>query len=320
MADVALDQGMPPQPSTGKGVRPEPVPAGNNSALKYITLALPVGYTAIFFALPLIFLIALGFFKIERFQVVPAFSFENYVDVAHHIFGGSRYGLAIAQSLYVSATTAIVAVLLCYPMVLAIVYAVPDRLQRLVLLLAVAPFWTSYILRVFAWQTLLARRGIINSASESLGLGFSQSILNTQIATRVGLIHYLAPILIIILYVSVSNIDRSLIGAARNLGATRWQVFRKVILPLSRVGIVLALCFATIISFGDVLSGTLLGGGAGASLLGKYPLFSSMIMSDYASSTNLPRTSVLAVILVLIMVVILVVGLKATDKAQKSIS
>ncbi len=318
MTEIVLDQGAPPQPA--KKSRSEPLPAGNNSKLKYITLALPVGYTALFFALPLVFLIALGFFKVERFQVVAAFSFQNYADVAHHIFSGSRYGLAIAQSLYVAATTAILAVLLCYPMVLAIVYAVPERWQRLVLLLSIAPFWTSYILRVFAWQTLLARRGIINSASESLGLGLSQSLLNTQMATRVGLIHYLAPILIVILYVSVSNIDRTLLGAARNLGATRWEVFRRVILPLSKVGIVLSLCFAMIISFGDVLSGTLLGGGAGASLLGKYPLFSSMIMSDYASSTNLPRTSVLAVILVVIMVIILVAGLLATDRAQKSIS
>lgn len=317
MADVTLDHGMP-QAASGKRV--EPLPAGNKSPLKWITLILPVGYTAIFFGLPLVFLLALGFFKVERFQVVPAFSFANYVDIAHHIFGGSRYGLAIMQSLYVAATTAFFAVLLVYPLVLVIVYGVPARLQRLVLLLAVAPFWTSYILRVFAWQTLLARRGIINSASEALGLGFSQSVLNTQIATRIGLIHYLAPILIVILYVSVSNIDSSLLGAARNLGATRWQVFRRVILPLSRVGIILALSFAMIISFGDVLSGTLLGGGAGASILGKYPLFSSMIMSDYASSTNLPRTSVLALILVAIMVIILIVGLKATDKAQKSIS
>ena len=90
-----------------------------------------------------------------------------------------------------------------------------------------------------------------------------------------------------------------------------------MILPLSKVGIILALSFATIISFGDVLSGTLLGGGAGPSVLGAVPLFSTMIMNDYASSTNLPQTSVLAMIMVLILVAILLVGLKAAESAQK---
>lgn len=293
----------------------------NRSPLKLLTLILPVGYSIVFFLAPLIFLVILGFWTVENYRVVPAFSFANYIDIAKNMLSGSKYGLAILQSAYVSVTTAILVVLLCYPFVLAVVYLVPARLQRLVLLLAIAPFWTSYILRVFAWQILLAKRGIFNTAVQVLGLeGFQQALLNTQSATRIGLIHYEAPIVIVILYITVANIDSTLIEAARELGASRWQAFRRVILPLSKVGIILALCFATIISFGDVLSGTLLGGGAGPSALGAVPLFSTMIMNDYASSTNLPQTSVLAMIMVLILVAVLVIGLKAADKAQKEIT
>lgn len=293
---------------------------GNRSPLKPLSLILPVGYSLVFFVAPLAFLVVLGFWTVENYQLVPGFSLANYIDIAQQFFTGSRYGLAILQSFYVAFTTAIWAVLFCYPLVLALVYGVSSRLQRLFLLLAVAPFWTSYILRVFALQILLANRGVINTGFTSLGLDFQQSLLNTQIATRIGLVHYLAPIHIVILYVTLINIDGSLIGAARNLGATRWQAFRRVILPLSRVGIVLSLTFATIIAFGDVLSGTLLGGGAGRSALGSVPLFSTMIMSDYASSTNLPRTSVLAMFMVAILVAILLVGLKAAERAQRSIS
>jgi spermidine/putrescine transport system permease protein len=293
----------------------------NRSPLKVLTLILPVGYSIVFFLAPLIFLVVLGFWTVENYRVVPAFSFANYIDIAKNMLSGSKYGLAILQSAYVSVTTAILVVLLCYPFVLAVVYLVPARLQRLVLLLAIAPFWTSYILRVFAWQILLAKRGILNTAVQALGLeGFQQALLNTQSATRIGLIHYEAPIVIVILYITVANIDSTLIEAARELGASRWQAFRRVILPLSKVGIILALSFATIISFGDVLSGTLLGGGAGPSVLGAVPLFSTMIMNDYASSTNLPQTSVLAMIMVLILVVVLLIGLKAADKAQKEIT
>ena len=240
----------------------------NRSPLKALTLALPVSYTVVFFIAPLIFLIILGFWTVENYRVTPAFTFQNYIDISRNMLSGSKYGLAIMQSAYVSVTTAILVVALCYPFVLAIVYLVPERLQRLMLLLAIAPFWTSYILRVFAWQILLAKRGVFNTAMQTFGLDdFQQAILNTQTATRIGLIHYEAPIIVVILYVTIAGIDQTLIEASRELGASRWQTFRRVILPLSKVGIILALSFATIISFGDVLSGTLLGGGAGRLLL-----------------------------------------------------
>jgi spermidine/putrescine transport system permease protein len=303
------------------GPVPAPLPTHNDSTLKYICLILPVGYTLVFFLAPLVFLVVLGFWLVENYQIVPAFSLANYIDISKQLFSQSNYALAIAQSLYVSVTTAIFAVLFCYPLVMAIVFAVPARLQRLVLLLAIAPFWTSYILRVYAWQILLAKRGVINTALANIGADdLQQAFLYTQTATRIGLVHYLSPILIVILYVTIRNIDRTLIEAARELGATRFQAFRKIILPLSKLGIVLSLSFATIISFGDVLSGSLLGGGAGKSALGSLPLFSNMIIREYASSTNFPRTSALAMILVVMLVIILVIGVAAADKAQKETS
>jgi ABC-type spermidine/putrescine transport system permease subunit I len=202
-------------------------------------------------------------------------------------------------------------------MALAIVFAVPERRQRLVVLLAVAPFWTSYILRVYAWQVLLAKRGVLNSALAYVGLEELQvAIIYTQGATRIGLVHFLAPILIVILYVAIRNIDRTLIEAARELGASRIQVLWRVILPLSRTGIVLALSFATIVACGDVLAGALLGGGAGESLLGKLPLFQNLILRAYASSTNLPHTAAMALVLVAVMLAILLVAAAAMDRLR----
>lgn len=291
--------------------------ARGGGMLRNLCLAPPVLYFGLLFVGPLIFLIALGFWTVENFQVVPGFSLSNYTDIAANMFARSNYGYALAQTLYVAATTAILAVALCYPMALAIVFAVPPRRQRLMLLLCFAPFWTSYILRVFAWQVLLAKRGIINSLLAYVGLpDVHLSILYTQIATRIGLIHYLAPVLIVILYVAIANIDATLIAAAGELGASRMQVLRRVILPLSRGGIVLSLSFAAIVSCGDVLSGSLLGGGAGPSLLGKLPLFANMVIREYASSTNLPRTAALALILVLAMVLILLLGFVAGERGK----
>ncbi|WP_439814991.1 ABC transporter permease [Zavarzinia sp. CC-PAN008] len=288
------------------------------NALKAFVLGLPTAYFVAFFVGPLAFLVMLGFWGIENYQVVATWSVANYVDIAANMVDQSNYGLAILQSLYVSTTTALWAVLLCYPFALAIVFAVPQRWQRLVLLLAVAPFWTSYILRLYAWQILLAKRGIINAGFDFIGLpGVEQAWIYTQVATRIGLIHYLAPILIVVLYVTINNIDRTLIEAARELGATRLQAFRRVILPLSRTGIILSASFATIISFGDVLSGSLLGGGAGPSALGSLPLYSNLVIREYASSTNLPRTAAMAMILVLIMVSFLVASFWATERSAR---
>src|SRR5438552_16213284 len=135
MVDAALSSG---ETRTGGGS------TAKRSPLLPFSVALPAGYSLAFFIAPLISFVLLGFWTVENYQIVASFSLANYIDISKHIFSRSSYGIAIAQSLYVSVTTAIWAVALCYALVLAIVYAVPARLQRLVLLLAIAPFWTSY--------------------------------------------------------------------------------------------------------------------------------------------------------------------------------
>ncbi len=140
------------------------------SWVKWLCIGVPAAFFAAFFVVPLVYLVMLSFWRVENFSIVTDFSLDNYADIAANFIAGSNYGYAMAQTLYVAATTAIFAVLFCYPMALAIVFAVPERYQRLVLLLAVAPFWTSYILRVYAWQVLLAKRGVINSLLAYIGI------------------------------------------------------------------------------------------------------------------------------------------------------
>ena len=295
------------------------VPPSNRSLLKPAFLAPPIIYYGVFFITPLIFLTILGFWIVENYQIVPKFSVVNYVDIFSQFFTKSKFGWSLIQSLYVAATTTIFAVLFCYVLAMSIVFCVPARYQRLVLVLAILPFWSSYILRLFSWQTILAQRGVLNYVLARLGLDDPLIITNTQIGTRIGLIHYLSPILIIILFVTLINVNRNLIEAARELGATRWQAFVRVILPLSRLGLIFAAGFAMIVSFGDVLSGLLVGGGIGRSWLGTLPLYPDMIMADYNSYTNLPRTAALATILVLVMVVMLVVAYRFADKARQEL-
>ena len=271
-------------------------------------------YNGIFFLAPLLFLIWIGFWTTENYRAVPGFSLENYLDIASQLFARSRYAYAIAQTIWVAVTTTLLAIVLGYPFALGLVFVVPERYQRFALLFAIAPFWSSYILRLYAWQTLINKNGLLNGLLLKLGVIDSPwQIMFTQSATRIGILHYLAPIVILILYLALRHIDRSLLEASRNLGATIWQTFWRVLLPLSKLGIIYSTLFSLIISGGDVLSGIILGGGAGKSILGPIPLFSTVILNEYAGSTNLPRTSALATILVLMMVGILVIGLKLAE-------
>ena len=293
----------------------------NDSRLKYLYLAPTVIYYAAFFCLPLIFLIWIGFWRVENYQLVMDFSLENYREIWESLFARSRYGLAMIQSFWVGATTAIIATAFAYFIALALVFTVPERWQRLGLLFAIAPFWSSYVLRLYSWQTILANNGLVNSVLGFFGIDALQiNIIYTQMATRVGLVHFLTPIIVVVMYITVSNIDKTLIEAARELGATRWQAFKRVIFPLSRFGLITSASFAAIICLGDALSGALLGGGAGKSIIGKIPLYANMLMTDYASSTNLPRTSALATILVVTMIVLMGLGFAWAEKARRETS
>lgn len=290
------------------------------SPLKYLALLPAVIYDGIFFLLPLVFLIWLGFWTTENYQAIPGFSLENYTDIFSQMLDRSRYGLAIGQSLWVATTSALTCIAVVYPFVLMVIFGVPVRFRRLFLLLAIIPFWSSYILRLYSWQVIIAKNGILAAFLNAIGLPIEElPILYTQMATRIGLVHFLFPIMTILMFVVVRNIDQNLIEAARDLGATRWQVFRRVIFPLSKVGLVNSFFLGTVISLGDVLASSILGGGTGISILGKLPLFSGMIMTDYAASTNLPRTSALATILVLIMILVVAIGFRISTQVRREV-
>ena len=138
------------------------IPPSNRSPLKLTFLAPPVAYYAIFFIAPLAFLVVLGFWIVRDYQIVAEFSVGNYVDIFSQFFSRSRFGWALVQSIYVAVTTSVFAVVFCYFLAMGIVFCTPERYQRLFLVLAILPFWSSYILRLFAWQLILAQKGVLN--------------------------------------------------------------------------------------------------------------------------------------------------------------
>jgi putative spermidine/putrescine transport system permease protein len=157
-------------------------------------------------------------------------------------------------------TTAI-AVLLGY-IVSYVMTAGSERLQRAILAIVVLPLWISALVRAFAWVVLLRREGFVNMVLQSLGIAHAPvALVWNDVGVTIGMVHYMLPYAILPLYANMRDIDRRCITAARGLGASRLQAFRRIFLPLSLPGIVAATALVLVYSLGFFIIPAILGGG-----------------------------------------------------------
>jgi putative spermidine/putrescine transport system permease protein len=167
----------------------------------------------------------------------------------------------VATTLRICVVTTVLAVALGYVVAYALVHAGP-RTRRWLFLGVVLPLWISVLVRAFAWVTLLRREGVLNSLLIDSGLVAQPlDLLWNEFAVCVGMVHYMVPYAVLPLYAAMRDIDQRLVAAARGLGATRGQAFRRVFLPLSRAGIVGAGVLVFIFSLGFFVTPAILGGG-----------------------------------------------------------
>lgn len=171
------------------------------------------------------------------------------------------------------------------------------RLQALLLMLAILPFWTSYLIRIITWQPLFGNSGVINFLLERVGLPKMELFLYNQPAMIFAMTSLYVVFVIGPVYWALSRIDPDVIAAARMLGAGPWATFRTVELPLARGGLVVGLFFAAIFLFGDYATGRLIGGGTS-------PMLSDAI-SQYAGSGQWPVAAALAVVLFIFATIVL---------------
>ncbi|HEU0116453.1 MAG TPA: ABC transporter permease, partial [Thermomicrobiales bacterium] len=150
--------------------------------------------------------------------------------------------------------------LLGYPVAYALASMSASRANLLMIFILV-PFWTSILVRTYAWMVLLGRDGLINEVLMGLRLADQPAeLLNTRLAVYIGMVHILLPFMILPLYAVMRGIDRNLMRAAENLGARPWQVFRRVFLPLSLPGVAAGCLLVFILSLGFYITPSLLGG------------------------------------------------------------
>ena len=219
-------------------------------------------YWAVALTLPAV-LIATIFYLVPIAQVLalsvtePSWGFGNYVQ----LFTSPAVLKVVQTTLSVSLWTTALAVIASYVIAYALVQ-MNDDTRRIAMFMVLVPFWISVLVRSFAWITILRREGIINSTLLDLGLIASPfELVHNRLGVMIGMVHYMMPFAILLLFANLSGIDRRIMLAARSLGAQPWTVFWRVWLPLSAPGIAVATLFVFIFSLGFLITPALLGAG-----------------------------------------------------------
>jgi putrescine transport system permease protein len=207
---------------------------------------------------------------------------------------------AALSSLRIALVSTAILLLVGYPIAYAIASA-PARWRPLLVALVILPFWTSFLIRVYAWIGILRSEGLLNQALLALGLVSEPlSILNTDAAVYIGMVYAYLPFMVLPLYATLERFDRTLIEAAEDLGSPPWKAFWTITLPLSWPGVAAGslLCFIPIV--GEFVVPDLLGGSE-TLMIGR------TLWSEFFSNRDWPLASAVAVVLLVILIVPIVI-------------
>ncbi len=237
-------------------------------------------------ALPVLVLIGLSFWTQVGMTLTPGFSMENY----GAFFEKRIYRLVLLRSIENSAMVASLTVILAYPAAYFIAFKVRKR-KMLWLILITLPFWTSYLLRVFAWKIILGYNGVINSGLISIGLIDEPLtfLLNNREAVIITLAHAWAAFAVLPIYVSLEKINRSLLEASADLGESPFWSFMRVTLPLSLPGVMAAFLLVFIPTVGDYVTPKLVGGNNGV-------MIGNLVQTQFGRGNNWPLGAAISII------------------------
>jgi ABC-type spermidine/putrescine transport system permease subunit I len=261
-------------------------------------------WLGIFFLVPMLLLVAMSFWSVKNFQLSPDFTLHNWAqffEVPYYLAGYSR-------SLLYAAIAASAAVLLALPVAYTLAFKVGRGTLLVAAILLIAPFFSSYLVRIYAWRVTLSSNGILNTLLVAIGLP-PIAILDTPIGSAIGFLTYSFPLVTIIILVGMLGINRSLIEAAHNLGSARLATVLHVLLPLCKLPIITGATFAFIMAFGDFIAPSMLGGG-------RPPTLSILVIDTVKSGSNWPGAAVIAVVMIATLLIVSVLGVWLSGQAK----
>ncbi|MFI5000722.1 MAG: ABC transporter permease subunit [Reyranellales bacterium] len=257
-------------------------------------IALPFGWLILFFLLPFALVLAIAFGTNAPDAAPPVtlgVSFASF----KLLFTDDLYLAAWLSSLRIAATSTLGCLALGYPMAYAIARAAPAR-RPLLLMLVVLPFWTSFLIRVYAWMGLLAENGTLNQFLRWSDLAdHPGTILGTEWAVHLGIVYAYLPFMVLPLYATLEKLDISLLEAAADLGARPIAAFLTVTLPLSLPGVVAGCLLVFIPAVGEFVIPDLLGG-TDTLMIGK------VLWDEFFTNADWPLASAVAICLLVLLV------------------
>ncbi|TGQ83949.1 ABC transporter permease [Mesorhizobium sp. M8A.F.Ca.ET.207.01.1.1] len=258
-------------------------------ALPWALVTPALGWTLLFFVLPFV---AMGFSSLTSHEN-GGFTLANY----SQFFSNPSYWQAMVNSLQVTAIVTVVSVLLAYPFAWILAEQVPERWQRLALMLAVLPFWTSYVVRSYSWLLVLAQNGVINRALTGSGLiSEPLQLANTRLATVTGFVHFFVMLLTLTIFANLKQLSPSYRKAAADLGAGPVRTFLHVILPLTLPGIMVGAFLTFVLCIGDYITPQILGGN-------NELLMPQLVMMQIGRRGDFPLASALSIILMAVVTI-----------------
>lgn len=229
---------------------------------------------------------------------------ENYERV-----GQGLILAALARSLLMSTAATLLCILIAYPLAYFIAHH-SGRLKPVFLVLVIIPFWTSFVIRTYAWLGLLKPQGLTNNMLQAMGLvGEGSSVAFTPLAIVIGIVYNYLPLMIFPLFVSLNRIDKSVLEAAGDLGASSFSTFRRVIFPQALPGMVAGIIVVGVPATGEYVIPAILGGG-------KTLMFGNLIAAQFGSAFAWPFGAALATVLTALLLAMIVVLIQAVGRER----
>ncbi|MEM0977144.1 MAG: ABC transporter permease subunit [Pseudomonadota bacterium] len=288
---------------------------------KLALIALPYGWLLLFFLIPfaIVFKISLSDIVFAIPPYTPVFvlnegweafrtkfgqlDFENYV----WLTGDPLYYKAYLSSVQIALVSTFLTLLVGFPIAQGMAQA-PRQWQPTLLMLVILPFWTSFLIRIYAWIGILSTEGYINQFLMGLGLiSEPLQILNTNTAVYIGIVYTYLPFMVLPIYATLEKMDTSLLEAAEDLGCSKREAFWRITLPLSKPGIIAGSMLVFIPVVGEFVIPSLLGG-SGTLMIGR------VLWDEFQANRDWPVASAVAIVLLLILVVPIVIFQRSRER------
>jgi spermidine/putrescine transport system permease protein len=285
----------------------------------YAALATPgVLWLLLLFVVPFYAVLAIAMGKLDRLYESPvavwnpfAWSSSNVINVWRDIFGSTAFaGPVVLRTILYVAIAALLCLLIGYPAAY-FVARFSGRRKGLFLILLIAPFWISYMMRMLAWVDLLQTNGYANTALSWFGISAVNWLGGKSVTVVLGLVYGYIPYLILVLFAGLDRIDPALIEAGRDLGLGRFRTFTTITLPMSRQPILTAMLITVLPMLGDYYTNQLMSGAASTSMVG------NLIQGQLGTPGLEGQGAVLSLLLLLVLLVPMIYYVVSTNRSSQ---